>query len=60
MRPRNEDMMQDIEKSKHLLKCQRGSIAVIAALAISALIVGAGIAVDFGTMLSKRTTSDLV
>lgn len=46
--------------SKSLADCQQGSIAVIAALVITVLFIGAGFAVDYGAALSKRSTLQAV
>lgn len=45
---------------KQLLDCQDGSIAVMSGLVLTALVVGAGIAVDYGSMVSKRSTLQTV
>ena len=41
---------------KRIALCQQGSIAVIAALVITVLALGAGIAVDYGSMVSRHST----
>ena len=45
---------------RQLAVCQEGSIAVAAGLVLTALVVGGGIAVDYGSMISKRGTLQAV
>ncbi len=52
--------MPNWASNKHFVTCHEGSVAVIAALAITALMLGAGIAVDYGNMVSKRNTLQAV
>ncbi len=52
--------IQRIDNTRQYATCQRGSVAIIAAVTMTALVVGAGIAVDYGSMVSKRSTLQAV
>ena len=54
----DELKMQLAKKLRPLLKCQQGSVAIVASIAMTALVFGAGMAVDYGSMVSIGRVAD--
>ena len=48
--------MFDSSPHKRFASSQQGSIAVITAIMMTVIVLGAGIAVDYGSMVSRRST----